>query len=127
LIGEWVAKIADLGVETFSISDTVGLASPEIICSVFQELNTSYPHLEFGAHLHSASYNWLPKVRAAYKSGCRRFDVAIGGLGGCPMSGDTLVGNLATEYFVNFFRKQFQPDFNLKAFEESLRIAKEIF
>lgn len=127
LIGEWVAKIADLGVETFSISDTVGLASPEIIGSVFQELNSFYPQLEFGAHLHSASYNWLPKVRAAYKSGCRRFDVAIGGLGGCPMSGDTLVGNLATEYFVNFFRKQFQPDFNLKAFEESLRIAKEIF
>jgi hydroxymethylglutaryl-CoA lyase len=109
LIGEWVAKIA------------------EIIGSVFQELNTSYPHLEFGAHLHSASYNWLPKVRAAYKSGCKRFDVAIGGLGGCPMSGDMLVGNLATEYFVNFFRDQFQPDFNINAFEESLRIAKEIF
>lgn len=126
-INEWVDKIAALGVQIFSLSDTVGMASPDLIGEVFEGTIRQFPHLEFGAHLHSAPYNWLPKVKAAYKSGCRRFDVAIGGLGGCPLAKDELVGNLATEYFVNFFRKQFKPEFDEKAFETSLRLAKETF
>ncbi len=127
IITEWVEKIAKLGVKIFSLSDTVGIATPELITDVFQATVPVYSDLEFGAHLHSAPYNWLPKVKAAYKGGCKRFDVAIGGLGGCPLAKDELVGNLATEYFVNFFRKDFHPNFNEKAFEHSLRIAKETF
>lgn len=127
IIGEWVEKIAPLGVKIFSLSDTVGIATPELITEVFNDTIGNYKDLEFGAHLHSAPYNWLPKVKAAYKNGCRRFDVAIGGLGGCPLAKDELVGNLATEYFVNFFRKDFQPDFNELAFEKSLRLAKDVF
>jgi len=127
IINQWVEKIADLGVKIFSLSDTVGIAQADLISEVFSGTISQYKDLEFGAHLHSAPYNWLPKVKAAYKSGCRRFDVAIGGLGGCPMAKDELVGNLATEYFVNFFRKEFNPSFNEKAFEKSLRLAKETF
>jgi hydroxymethylglutaryl-CoA lyase len=127
IIKSWVDKIAPLGVKIFSLSDTVGIATPELISEVFQNTIPVYKDLEFGAHLHSAPYNWLPKVKAAYKSGCRRFDVAIGGLGGCPLAKDDLVGNLATEYFVNFFRKEFHPDFNEIAFEKSLRLAKDVF
>lgn len=127
IIHHWVEKIASLGVNIFSLSDTIGVATPELITEVFKGTVGYYNDLEFGAHLHSAPYNWLPKVKAAYKGGCRRFDVAIGGLGGCPLAKDQLVGNLATEYFVNFFRKQFKPEFDEKAFERSLRIANEIF
>jgi hydroxymethylglutaryl-CoA lyase len=127
IIHHWVEKIASLGVKIFSLSDTIGVATPELITEVFKGTVGYYNDLEFGAHLHSAPYNWLPKVKAAYKGGCRRFDVAIGGLGGCPLAKDELVGNLATEYFVNFFRKQFKPEFDEKAFERSLRIANEIF
>lgn len=127
IINQWVEKIAALGVKIFSLSDTVGIAQADLISEVFSGTISQYKDLEFGAHLHSAPYNWLPKVKAAYKSGCRRFDVAIGGLGGCPMAKDELVGNLATEYFVNFFRKEFNPSFNEKAFENSLRLAKETF
>jgi len=127
IIHHWVEKIAGLGVKIFSLSDTIGVATPELITEVFKGTVGYYNDLEFGAHLHSAPYNWLPKVKAAYKGGCRRFDVAIGGLGGCPLAKDELVGNLATEYFVNFFRKQFKPEFDEKAFERSLRIANEIF
>lgn len=127
IIHHWVEKIASHGVKIFSLSDTIGVATPELITEVFKGTVGYYNDLEFGAHLHSAPYNWLPKVKAAYKGGCRRFDVAIGGLGGCPLAKDELVGNLATEYFVNFFRKQFKPEFDEKAFERSLRIANEIF
>lgn len=127
IIHQWVEKIAGLGVKIFSLSDTIGVATPELITEVFKGTVGYYNDLEFGAHLHSAPYNWLPKVKAAYKGGCRRFDVAIGGLGGCPLAKDELVGNLATEYFVNFFRKQFKPEFDEKAFERSLRIANDIF
>jgi hydroxymethylglutaryl-CoA lyase len=127
VISEWTQKIAPLGVKTFSLSDTVGIANPETIREIFFNAINEFKDLEFGAHLHSAPYNWLPKVKAAYKAGCKRFDVAIGGLGGCPLAKDDLVGNLATEYFVNFFRESFKPDFNEKAFENSLRIANEIF
>lgn len=126
IIHQWIDKLAPLGIKIFSMSDTVGLATPELIGEVFDGLKP-YSNLEFGAHIHSAPYNWLPKVKAAYKAGCRRYDVAIGGLGGCPLAKDELVGNLATEYFVNFFRKQFKPEFNEQAFEKSLRMAKEIF
>ena len=127
IIHYWIEKLATLGVKIFSMSDTVGIATPEIIAEVFDSTIRQYHDLEIGAHLHSAPYNWLPKVKAAYKSGCRRFDVAIGGLGGCPMAKDELVGNLATEYFVNFFRKEFKPEFNESAFEHSLRLAKDVF
>lgn len=127
LVEKWVHKLSELKIEIFSLSDTVGIANPELIGQLFGGLIPKFPHLEFGAHLHSAPYNWLPKVKAAYKNGCSRFDVAIGGLGGCPMAKDDLVGNLATEYFVNFYSDKFKPSFDMDAFGSSIRKAKEIF
>lgn len=127
IVTEWVKKLSDLGIKTFSLSDTVGAATPELISDVFTNVISTFPELEIGAHLHSAPHNWLPKVKAAYKSGCKRFDAAIGGLGGCPFAKDELVGNLATEYFVNFYKDKFKPSFNEEAFEKSVRMAKEVF
>lgn len=127
LVEYWVQKLSELKIDIFSLSDTVGIATPELIGELFSNLIPKFPHVEFGAHLHSAPYNWLPKVKSAYKNGCSRFDVAIGGLGGCPMAKDDLVGNLATEYFVNFYSDKFKPSFNMDAFAKSIRLSKEIF
>src|SRR5262249_54884951 len=77
--------------------DTVGMASPDLIRSVFESVTTQYPDCDIGVHLHSAPAQAESKVLAAYDADCRRFDSAIGGLGGCPFAQDALVGKLSTE------------------------------
>ena len=94
---KWVDKLQKLGIKIFSLSDTVGVATPESITYLFENLIPKYPNLEFGAHLHTTSDTWQEKVDAAYKAGCRRFDGAILGYGGCPMAADELVGNMPME------------------------------
>jgi len=127
LIEEWTEKLSKIGVKIFSLSDTVGVATPEIIAYLFQALTKDYPDLEFGAHLHTHPHNWRDKIKAAYKNGCRRFDTAIFGYGGCPMAKDDLLGNMPTEHFINVFGEDKLGDLNLDAFEGSMRIAREIF
>ncbi|HQZ43727.1 MAG TPA: hydroxymethylglutaryl-CoA lyase, partial [Flavobacteriales bacterium] len=83
-----------------ALSDTVGIASPDAIHAMFTSLIPELPLVEFGAHLHARLDNWKPKVDAAWNAGCRRFDGALKGYGGCPMADDDLVGNLAMELFV---------------------------
>lgn len=106
---QWDAEIAmrwtdrlvkELGVRTIALSDTVGVASPDAIHAMFTSLVPELPEVEFGAHLHARLDNWKPKVNAAWNAGCRRFDGALKGYGGCPMADDDLVGNLAMELFV---------------------------
>jgi hydroxymethylglutaryl-CoA lyase len=110
------------------LSDTVGVADPGIIRYLFSTLIPAFSHLEIGAHLHTAPHNWLVKIDAAYESGCRRFDAAIKGYGGCPMAKDDLLGNMPTENLVNYFtEKQLGANFDLKAFEDSLRMANNVF
>jgi hydroxymethylglutaryl-CoA lyase len=94
---EWTNKIAALGVRTIALADTVGLAKPEDINSIFNALIPALPGVKFGAHLHADPKNWQAKVTAAWSAGCRRYDSAMKGFGGCPMAEDELVGNLATE------------------------------
>jgi hydroxymethylglutaryl-CoA lyase len=89
--------MVDAGVLQVSLSDTVGVASPELIRSVVGCVMGVHEGLEIGVHLHARPDEAAAKVRAAYEAGCRRFDGAIGGLGGCPFAQDTLVGNLPTE------------------------------
>lgn len=97
----WTRRLVEeLGVRIISLADTVGLARPEDIDALFRELVPAMPEVEFGAHLHARIDNWKPKVDAAWNAGCRRFDGALKGYGGCPMAEDDLVGNLATELFV---------------------------
>jgi hydroxymethylglutaryl-CoA lyase len=96
-VGEAVNRLVDAGVRSISLADTVGLASPSLIRRVFESLSSEYPEAEIGVHLHSAPGEAAARVLAAYDAGCRRFDSAIGGLGGCPFAQDALVGNIPTE------------------------------
>jgi hydroxymethylglutaryl-CoA lyase len=96
-IVDWGQKIAALGIRIISLADTIGNATSEDITSIFAEVKRKLPHLQIGIHLHSKPYDWEAKVKAAYISGCRRFDGAMAGFGGCPMAKDELVGNIPTE------------------------------
>ncbi len=98
----WITKIAGMGIEIMALSDTVGVAEAEDVSSIFGTMSKEFPAIEFGVHLHCRPDNWRNKTEAAYRSGCRRFDAAINGYGGCPMANDSLVGNLATENLIQF-------------------------
>lgn len=89
--------LADMGITQISLADTVGLATPEQTSQLVSAVFSSQGELEIGVHLHARPEDAAAKVAAAYRAGCRRFDIAIGGLGGCPFAQDTLVGNIATE------------------------------
>ncbi len=97
IVLRWAEMIAKEGVKIISIADTVGLASPEQVFSVTDYLIRQLPDCTIGVHLHSTHRHWKAKVEAALQAGCRRFDGALKGIGGCPMAGDALVGNMDTE------------------------------
>jgi hydroxymethylglutaryl-CoA lyase len=119
-----VEKLLQYGIRTFSLADTVGLAKEEDISTVFSEIIPIYSNLEFGAHFHTVPENWKTKVAAAYRAGCRRFDGALLGYGGCPMAQDNLVGNMPTERLVDFAMEQNEEiDLNLN----ELRTAQAMF
>ena len=92
-----IKKLAALGIRSISLADTIGVAGPALIRSIVEAVAKQYADYDIGAHLHSAPHEAVAKVLAAYDAGCRRFDSAIGGLGGCPFAQDTLVGNIPTE------------------------------
>jgi hydroxymethylglutaryl-CoA lyase len=97
LVEETLEWLKDIRVRTVSLADTAGNATPEIVGEVFKRANQSVAGIELGAHLHSRPENAEAKILAAYNEGCRRFDGALTGLGGCPFAGDDLVGNIRTE------------------------------
>ena len=103
IVGNWTENLANRGVKILSLSDTIGSSTPEVIQYLFSNLIPKFPEIEFGAHLHTAPEKWFEKVDAAYNAGCRRFDGAIQGFGGCPMAKDTLTGNMPTEKLLSFF------------------------
>ncbi len=128
IVEEWVVKVKALGVRLISLSDTVGTAQTESIKHIFSYLIPKYPEIEFGAHLHTHPQTWFDKVDAAYQSGCRRFDSAIKGFGGCPMAKDELVGNLPTEKLLTYFtRKHKDTGLNMTAFENAYNEAQRVF
>jgi hydroxymethylglutaryl-CoA lyase len=103
---EAVAIIADMGIEQISLAETVGLATPAQVQELVAAVTSAYDHLEIGAHLHSTRAAAAEKVIAAYHAGCRRFDSAIGGLGGCPFAQDVMVGNIPTEVAIEALAAQ---------------------
>lgn len=105
LVLQWVHELESFGIRIFSLSDTVGVAREDDILALFSQLVPEKPHLEFGAHFHVLPTDWKPKLDAAYAGGCRRYDGAILGYGGCPMAQDTLVGNMPTEHLLNFSKE----------------------
>jgi hydroxymethylglutaryl-CoA lyase len=106
VVMEWVEKLAALGVNIFSLADTVGVAQVTDILWLYTSLIPHYPELEFGAHFHTKPDEWRVKIQAAYDAGCRRFDGALLGYGGCPMAQDSLVGNMPTERLVDFAKEK---------------------
>lgn len=120
IVLHWVNQLAAYGVRTFSLADTVGLAVTEDISSVYRQLTASLPDLEIGAHFHTKPADWLAKIEAAYDAGCRRFDGALLGYGGCPMAQDQLVGNMPTEKLVTFaIKKEEAPTINMQALSDA--------
>ncbi len=102
IVGQWTQKLAAMGVKILSLSDTIGSSTPEAITYLFSNLIPQYPNIEFGAHLHTTPDKWHEKVDAAFRAGCRRFDGAIQGFGGCPMAKDDLTGNMPTERLLSY-------------------------
>lgn len=126
IAGAWIERLQQLHIRTFMLSDTIGIAQPTLITYLFSRLIPAFPQLEIGAHFHTAPHNWLEKIDAAYNSGCRRFDAALKGYGGCPMAKDELIGNMPTENLLNFFKPE-QHQLNLTAFEDALRMVPSVF
>ena len=128
IVGEWTDRLVSMGIDIISLSDTVGSSTPQTISYLFKNLISSYGHIEFGAHLHTNPLHWHPKVEAAYKAGCLRFDGAIQGFGGCPMANDQLTGNMPTEKLLSYFTTQKSiTNLNAFSFESAYNEAKKIF
>jgi len=106
IVFDWVQRIAELGIHIISLADTVGLATPEQVFTITEHLVKKMPEHEIGVHLHSTAINWKAKTDAALQAGCRRFDGALKGIGGCPMAGDDLVGNMDTELMIPYFESK---------------------
>ncbi|WP_422348618.1 hydroxymethylglutaryl-CoA lyase [Flagellimonas sp.] len=128
IVGEWTEKLAAMGTSILSLSDTIGSSTPEVIDYLFSNLIPKYPHIEFGAHLHTTPTKWHEKVEAAYKAGCKRFDGAVQGFGGCPMAKDELTGNMPTEKMLSYFTEQkADTGVNWMVFEAAYNKATELF
>lgn len=128
IVFEWVNKIVALDIQIISLADTVGVASPSQVFDITSYLVESLPGIEIGVHLHSTPENWDLKLQAAVQAGCRRFDGALKGIGGCPMAKDELVGNMNTEWMIAWFEKEGLPvDIDRQALQNSLAKAGEIF
>ncbi|KJD31342.1 hydroxymethylglutaryl-CoA lyase [Tamlana nanhaiensis] len=127
IVGEWTEKLANMGVNILSLSDTVGTSTPEDITYLFSNLIPKYPNIEFGAHLHTTPASWFEKVDAAYQAGCKRFDGAMQGFGGCPMAKDELTGNMPTEKLLSYFTSKQQNTLNAMSFESAYNEALKIF
>lgn len=128
LVLGFVDILKTLGSDVISLADTIGVSTPENIRYLFTTLTKQHPHLEIGAHLHSTPDTAIEKIAAAYHSGCKRFDGAIRGFGGCPMAKDELVGNLATENILEYLQSQsIKTGIEPTEFSKAVKIAEEIF
>ncbi len=128
IAARWIQELGQLDIKIFALSDTIGVSEPKIIKQLFTTLIPEFDNYEIGAHLHSTPDTWREKIEASYESGCKRFDGAILGYGGCPMATDDLTGNMATENLVQFFKEKGQNiGLNEDEFENSIRKSSTIF
>ena len=129
IVAHWAEKLLkDFGINILSLSDTIGSSDPSSISWLFSKLIREFPEVEFGAHLHSNSKEVKEKINAAYLSGCRRFDGALLGIGGCPMAKDQLIGNMPTEKIIDVLSNSGERlEINHDVLKSSLDIAKNIF
>lgn len=128
IVFNWVNKLVAMDINIISLADTVGVATPQQVSRVTQYLVDSLPQTEIGVHLHSTANNWQEKTAAALAAGCLRFDGALKGIGGCPMAGDDLVGNMDTELMIPYFKEQhLLNELDEQALKRCTHMASEIF
>ena len=124
----WANRFNEIGIKNILLSDTTGTGTTEQIELLFEKIPAKYPNINFGAHFHNRYEDSYKKLKAAYDKGCRRFDSAIKGIGGCPMAKDDLVGNMPTEQVINFMaQEKIEHSLNLLNFESAYNKAKDIF
>jgi len=128
IVISWVNRLKEIGISIIALADTVGVSNPQNIEYLFSNLIPACPEIEFGAHLHSHPLTWKEKINAAWTHGCRRFDSAIKGIGGCPMANDELVGNIATENLLSYFNEnKVSTGINPDLFSAAMKVASETF
>ncbi len=128
IAGYWLSQLAGRGASIVSLSDTIGAASENLIENMFSRISTDFPQLEIGLHLHSPPATAAAKIEAAYRCGCRRFDSALRGYGGCPMAKDELTGNIATEALIDILENhQESLELNHEKLREALEFSEVIF
>jgi hydroxymethylglutaryl-CoA lyase len=125
---EWTKRLSGLGVKIIALADTIGVSNAENIGYLFSNLIPEFPGVTIGAHLHTTPDSWKEKMEAAWNAGCRRFDHAIKGFGGCPMAADQLTGNMATENVLQFLQEKNIPTgIDEQAFSKSMLLAGSTF
>jgi len=128
IASHWTSKMVDMEVKIISLSDTIGIANKESIAYMFSNMIQAFPQVEFGAHLHTQPHNWHEKIDAAYKNGCRRYDGAIKGFGGCPMAADELTGNMPTENIIAYMEQAGEHlPLNTAVFNEAMAMSSKVF
>ncbi len=124
----WTKRLAQMGIKIIALSDTIGVSNPQNISYLFSKLIPEFPGVEIGAHLHTTPDTWEEKIHAAYTSGCRRFDSAIKGYGGCPMATDKLTGNMPTENLIHYFKKyNIVSGLDEKSFVDAMQLSANTF
>ncbi|MFT4683401.1 MAG: hydroxymethylglutaryl-CoA lyase [Flavobacteriales bacterium] len=126
---QWCERLKrELDVQIIALSDTIGVSNPDNIKSIFEAVIEELPEVEFGAHLHTTPDTWEEKIAAAHGAGCRRFDGALKGYGGCPMAADDLTGNMPTELMLNWFeRSEIKTGVHNEHLSDALNSALKIF
>ena len=129
IVAHWSEKLLnDFGINILSLSDTIGSSNKESIDWIFSKLISEFPSVEFGAHLHTTPNSWKEKISSAVSSGCKRFDGALLGKGGCPMAKDDLTGNIPTENIISYLNSIDENlSLDLKALSDSIVLAKKLF
>ena len=129
IVAHWAERLLnEFGVKILSLSDTIGSSEPNVISWLFKKLISEFPDVEFGAHLHTHPENWKEKVTAALEAGCKRFDGALLGFGGCPMAKDELVGNMPSEHILRYLiEKEMIQNISQSALKEAQNEALSIF
>ncbi len=123
----WVDQLHHAGVRHITLADTVGVGSAAAISSALEVVVPAYAEVTFGLHLHTTAHDWREKIDAAYQQGCRHYDGVMSGLGGCPMAGHDLVGNIQTSHLLQYFEEQEEnTGLDRAAFRRAEQIAQEI-
>lgn len=128
IVERWADELTGHGAKVLALSDTTGVSSPEKIKAIVPGLLERYEDVEIGLHLHSTPNTRFEKIQAAYESGCRRFDSALKGFGGCPMAADDLTGNMATEELISYLQAKNEPlALNMEKWQEALAFSAKVF